>query len=113
LNKLSFLFGGPAGIRLELDSCLDDEAERWRFCLLDHAGHRSHFVERLLRPNFKSSRRGRRWQRLYVFSANRSLVSAATDGPEFDGPDNASTENVKMVLIATKSESVFGAGDSH
>jgi 4'-phosphopantetheinyl transferase len=47
LNKLSFLFGGPAGIRLELDSCLDDEAERWRFCLLDHAGHRiAIFVER-------------------------------------------------------------------
>ncbi len=40
LNKFSFLFGGAAGIRLELDPCLDDEAERWRFCLLDHAGHR-------------------------------------------------------------------------
>ncbi len=36
LNKISFLFGGAAGIRLELD----DEAERWRFCLLDYAGHR-------------------------------------------------------------------------
>jgi 4'-phosphopantetheinyl transferase len=40
LNKFSFLFGGATGIRLELDPCLDDEAERWRFCLLDHAGHR-------------------------------------------------------------------------
>jgi 4'-phosphopantetheinyl transferase len=40
LNKLSFLFGGAAGIRLELDSSLDAEADRWRFCLLDHAGHR-------------------------------------------------------------------------
>jgi 4'-phosphopantetheinyl transferase len=40
LNKFSFLFGGRLGIRLELDSCIDDEAERWRFCLLDHAGHR-------------------------------------------------------------------------
>jgi 4'-phosphopantetheinyl transferase len=40
LNKFSFLFGGTAGIRLEVDSRLDDEAERWRFCLVDHAGHR-------------------------------------------------------------------------
>jgi 4'-phosphopantetheinyl transferase len=47
LSKFSFLFGGEAGIRLELDSCVDDEAERWRFCLLDHAGHRiAIFVER-------------------------------------------------------------------
>jgi 4'-phosphopantetheinyl transferase len=40
LTKFSFLFGGAAGIRLELDSRLGDEAERWRFCLLDHTGHR-------------------------------------------------------------------------
>jgi 4'-phosphopantetheinyl transferase len=40
LNKFSFLFGGVAGIRLELDPCLGDEAGRWRFCLLEHAGHR-------------------------------------------------------------------------
>jgi len=40
LTKFSFLFGGAAGIRLELDPRLGDQAERWRFCLLDHAGHR-------------------------------------------------------------------------
>jgi 4'-phosphopantetheinyl transferase len=40
LNKFSFLFGGASGIRLDLDSSIDDEAERWRFCLLDYAGHR-------------------------------------------------------------------------
>lgn len=40
LNQVSLLFGGPEGIRLELDSCLEDKAERWRFCLLDHADHR-------------------------------------------------------------------------
>jgi 4'-phosphopantetheinyl transferase len=39
LSKISFLFGGREGIRLELDACLDDEAERWRFCLLGYAGH--------------------------------------------------------------------------
>jgi 4'-phosphopantetheinyl transferase len=41
LNKVSFLFGGVEGIRLELDPCLDNEAgRRWRFCLIEHAGHR-------------------------------------------------------------------------
>jgi 4'-phosphopantetheinyl transferase len=39
LNTFSFLFGGAEGIRLELDPAVDDEPGRWRFCLLDHAGH--------------------------------------------------------------------------
>jgi 4'-phosphopantetheinyl transferase len=39
LNKFSFLFGGAEGIRLELDPAVDDEPGRWRFCLLEHAGH--------------------------------------------------------------------------
>ena len=40
LDKFSFVFGGAEGIRLEMDASLGDEPERWRFCLLDHAGHR-------------------------------------------------------------------------
>ena len=40
LDKFSFVFGGAEGIRLELDPSLNDEAGRWRFCLLEHAGHR-------------------------------------------------------------------------
>ena len=41
LNKFSFLFGGVEGIRLELDPCLGIEpGSRWRFCLIEHAGHR-------------------------------------------------------------------------
>jgi 4'-phosphopantetheinyl transferase len=41
LKKLSFLFDNATGIQLELDPCLCEEPERhWRFCLLDHAGHR-------------------------------------------------------------------------
>ena len=40
LDKFSFLFGGDEGIRLEIDPSLADKAERWRFCQLDHAGHR-------------------------------------------------------------------------
>jgi 4'-phosphopantetheinyl transferase len=40
LKRFSFLFGEDCGIRLELDPGMDDHAERWRFCLLDHAGHR-------------------------------------------------------------------------
>jgi len=40
LEKISFVFGGAEEIRLELDPSLNDEPSRWRFCLLDHAGHR-------------------------------------------------------------------------
>ena len=41
LSKISFLFGGVEGIRLELDPCLGTEpGSRWQFCLLEHAGHR-------------------------------------------------------------------------
>ncbi len=40
LDKFSFVFGGPEGVRLDLDESLNDRAERWQFCLLDHAGHR-------------------------------------------------------------------------
>jgi 4'-phosphopantetheinyl transferase len=40
LDKFSFVFGGAEGIRLEIDGSLGDKAERWKFCLLDHAGHR-------------------------------------------------------------------------
>ena len=39
LDKISFVFGAAEEIRLELDPALNDEASRWRFCLLDHAGH--------------------------------------------------------------------------
>jgi len=39
LDKFSFLFDAE-GIRLEIDASLGDRPERWRFCLLDHAGHR-------------------------------------------------------------------------
>ncbi len=40
MKKFSFLFGGVEGIRLVLDPDLSDQPERWRFCSLDHAGHR-------------------------------------------------------------------------
>ena len=41
MNRISFLFGGTEGIRLELYPRLCGEPRRsWQFCLLDHAGHR-------------------------------------------------------------------------
>jgi 4'-phosphopantetheinyl transferase len=40
LDKFSFVFGGAEGVRLEIDPSLGDAPERWRFCQLDHAGHR-------------------------------------------------------------------------
>jgi 4'-phosphopantetheinyl transferase len=39
LDKFSFLFDAE-GIRIEIDPSLGDAPERWRFCLLNHAGHR-------------------------------------------------------------------------
>ena len=41
MNEFSFLFGGAKGIRLEVDlrSC-PEPGRSWKFCLLDHAGHR-------------------------------------------------------------------------
>jgi 4'-phosphopantetheinyl transferase len=40
LDKISFLFGGPEGIRLRIDPAVDPDPGRWRFCSFDHAGHR-------------------------------------------------------------------------
>jgi 4'-phosphopantetheinyl transferase len=40
LKKFSFVFDGTEGIHLELDASSGDEAGRWQFLLLDHAGHR-------------------------------------------------------------------------
>jgi 4'-phosphopantetheinyl transferase len=40
LRGISFLFGEPQGIRLEVDADVDDDPARWRFCLLDHTQHR-------------------------------------------------------------------------
>jgi 4'-phosphopantetheinyl transferase len=39
LNNFSFLFGGPLGIRMALDSSVCDEPGRWQFSLLQHKGH--------------------------------------------------------------------------
>lgn len=40
LKKFSFLFGGAEGIRLVLDPSWCDDARSFRFCLLNHYGHR-------------------------------------------------------------------------
>ena len=39
LDRFSFVFGKAGEIRLEIDASLGDEGD-WRFCQLDHAGHR-------------------------------------------------------------------------
>ena len=39
LNEFSFLFGGPQGLRMAMNPSLDDEPGRWRFCVMEHAGH--------------------------------------------------------------------------
>jgi len=41
LREISFVFGGAAGVELAVSGPEVDEApERWRFCLLNYAGHR-------------------------------------------------------------------------
>jgi 4'-phosphopantetheinyl transferase len=40
LDGISFLFDGPEAMRFEVAPGVDDEPERWRFCQIDHAGHR-------------------------------------------------------------------------
>jgi len=51
LNRFSFLFGGMEGVRLELDASLQNEpGQDWRFCLLDHAGHRIALMTRRATP---------------------------------------------------------------
>lgn len=55
LKEISFLFGGEGRIRLELHSNSTGESGRhWRFCLLDHAGHRIALaVERASLPRLR------------------------------------------------------------
>lgn len=40
LQRISFLFDAPQAIRFEVESGVDDNPGRWRFCRFDHAGHR-------------------------------------------------------------------------
>jgi 4'-phosphopantetheinyl transferase len=40
LQEISFLFDDPQAIRFEVAPEVDDDPGRWRFCRLDHAGHR-------------------------------------------------------------------------
>jgi 4'-phosphopantetheinyl transferase len=40
LEKISFLYECHQGARLEIDSGVDEDPARWRFCSFDHAGHR-------------------------------------------------------------------------
>jgi 4'-phosphopantetheinyl transferase len=40
LQGISFLFEGPRKIYFEVDPSVDNDPARWRFCRLNHAGHR-------------------------------------------------------------------------
>lgn len=54
LKKFSYLFEGDHGIRLQIDPTLNDEPERWRFFLFNHAGHRiAGVVERSAADNLE------------------------------------------------------------
>ena len=54
LDKFSFLFEPDGNIRLATDHATDDQVERWRFFLLNHAGHRiASVVERSSTEDFQ------------------------------------------------------------
>ena len=54
LDRFSFLFGGGASARLEIDPSLGDDPRRWQFGLLDHAGHRiAYMIEGRKAPELK------------------------------------------------------------
>ena len=54
LQKFSFVHFPPADMRLEIDASLGHDAARWRFCLLDRAGHRvALIVERQQEPRLE------------------------------------------------------------
>jgi len=60
LQEFSFVDCPPFGMRLEVNPSIGADAERWRFCTLDHAGHRvalmtefrrqPHLEVRVMRP---------------------------------------------------------------
>ena len=50
MRKFSFLFDEASEIRLELDAELNDASGRWRFCLLEQAGHRLAIVTERTAP---------------------------------------------------------------
>ncbi|MDR3791798.1 MAG: 4'-phosphopantetheinyl transferase superfamily protein [Terracidiphilus sp.] len=67
LQRISFIFGDLAGVRLELDPSIEDRASNWVFGLLDHAGHRIAMVVEQKYP----------WQ-LEILEARPLLASPVT-----------------------------------
>jgi 4'-phosphopantetheinyl transferase len=54
LQKFSFVRFPSAGLHFEVDFSLGDDAARWKFCLLDQAGHRvALMVERRQEPRLE------------------------------------------------------------
>lgn len=54
LQRFSFLRSPSAGLHFEVDFSLGDDAARWKFCLLDRAGHRvALIVERRQEPRLE------------------------------------------------------------
>ena len=84
LSKISFLFGGVEGIRLELDPRLGMEpGSRWQFCLLEHAGHRiALMAERASTPELEV------WEARPLLAPPRRL--AAVEEPWFPSSTESS-----------------------
>jgi 4'-phosphopantetheinyl transferase len=73
LKKFSFLFGGEAGIRLEVDpTWINDSGTNWKFSLLAREGHRiALMASRATAPKLQQ------WEARPVLAAPRLLTSGA------------------------------------
>jgi 4'-phosphopantetheinyl transferase len=70
LQEFSFLLGGSEGVQLKVDPRLDDNAGRWRFCLLNQAKHRIALaVEHMHNSQIQ------RWEARPLVAAPRALPS--------------------------------------
>jgi 4'-phosphopantetheinyl transferase len=71
LNRFSFLFEGETKMRMAMDLSLGDEPGRWRFCLMEHLGHRiALMVESETDPDLQC------WETRPPFAAARKLELA-------------------------------------
>jgi 4'-phosphopantetheinyl transferase len=68
LNQFSFVFKEGGSIYMEIDPSLGDEPERWRFCLLEQAGHGI-----ALMAENGNERELRGWEVRFPFSALQRL----------------------------------------
>ena len=86
LKRFSFVFDESSSIQLQIEPTLNDDAERWRFCLVEHAEHCiALMVENGTSPQLHV------WEARFPFAPPRSLDSV---GGVWNPRSAPHTENV-------------------